>query len=47
MPARLVKRQCAHRPLLAVTRTPVLDWALRFASTRSMKSVLTWALARA
>ena len=33
--------------LLAVTRTPVLDWALRFASTRSMKSVLTWALARA
>ena len=33
--------------LLAITRTPLFALALRFVGSRSMKSVLTWALARA
>ena len=33
--------------LLTLTRTPLFALALRFVSSRSMKSVLTWALARA
>jgi len=37
----------AGQALLAVTRTPLLALALRCVSSRSMKNVLTWALARA
>ena len=37
----------AGQVLLTVARTPLLALALRFVSARSMKSVLTWALARA
>jgi len=37
----------AGQALLAITRTPLLALALRSMSSRSMKRVLTWALARA
>ena len=37
----------AGQALLAIARTPLLALALRSVSSRSMKSVLTWALARA
>jgi flavin-dependent dehydrogenase len=33
--------------MLSVAKTPILEMAMRFASTRSMRTLLTWALARA